>query len=213
MTKFAIVAPPDSWVDVMNWMDAHDDVRFHKQLFSRTNHDLMDDLASEGLLIKVGEDPLEFLENKVYNEEAPATGFILEYNQAKSDSWNKIWRYVRKECKIIHFKWRNPVRLYVYYHADGEIDPVFLESWLDKYVAKVKENETLFRYSDVLDVVAEDVMEDRQSTIDGVCDFLKIPRCDQDAEESPIESWIEEIPNYVELKAHFENKPYAEFFP
>jgi hypothetical protein len=62
----------------------------HGQLFNRHDPDVMNSLFTRKLLIRVDEDPIDFLDR------LPEGGIVLPYEHARCVAWSCVWGYLRK---------------------------------------------------------------------------------------------------------------------
>lgn len=224
-THFAIVAQPGSGQETLvEVLGRHTGVRMYGELFCRSNYEIQDQLARDGVLIKLGEDPIEFLETRIFSDHDPsiqAIGFVLLYDQARSDSWSKLWSYVRKKLHVVHFKRRNLLDRYL--STKGR--PVRIcPSELDRIIRlsrdTQRDNDIYFRHTEKFDMFFEALleveMEDIEVAVQDLCGFLRLPPGFTDEMLASLPpappDQSNQIVNHEELKDYFDGKPEGEFF-
>jgi hypothetical protein len=216
-THFTLVAEPGSGEGILvEALQFHPSVRMHLALFTRSDYATMDALSRQGLLIRVKEDPIDFLEAKVLTDHDPdvrAIGFVLNYNHARSESWSKVWRYVRKGFKVLHFKRRNLIDRFLEGRTKAaHVEPTELERVIKASLDSRRENDIYFKHTDTMEVYLEDLVADPAGVMSEVHEFLDIS--DEVVEVAAPVGIDREllILNYHDLQAHFTGKPCEEYF-
>lgn len=231
--KFVVVSEGRTGSNfLVSILENHPSIRVYSELFNRSDYKVMEYLDEQGCLIKLGEDPIDFLETKIFNNEFPVVGFKLMYHQAKSQSWNKIWTYVRRNFRVIHLKRRNLLDRFLSlklaiennchvsyenqecYTKSVYIDPIELQNAIEVSLKGRKECEIIFKHTPCLEVWYEDICEDYENHIEVIQDFLGV--VPKDLKPTTIKQRTESqsmlIDNYEELRQYFLGKSHEGFF-
>ncbi len=163
--------------------------KIYGELFNRHDGEVMEDNYAKGVLIKVGEDPLDFLTQLIF---AKPLGFCLLYDQARAADWAVVWSYIKKHNKIVIVK-RNPLeKLLSIRGVPAYIDPDELKRIVLEDECEHKELASYFSKSEHIIVnIPEECMK--------ISEFLGI-----EIKEFPTsESYAYRIENYKELEKAF----------
>lgn len=177
------------------------------ELFNRENCLEMEKHDKEGVLIKIGQDPIEFLEHQVYTPRDTPVGFLLPVDQARCTAWSRVWGYLRKNTTIVLVK-RNPVQSYLHrYNGWIYIDPNILRDHIDNQEQLHKDLLKYFFGSSLLEISSE--YFDKQ-TARSLGDLLGLEKLEPDREQESI-CFEERVENWRELFAAFRGTRYFDY--
>ncbi len=182
--------------------------------------------------------PVDYVEQYIYRKYPKgikAAGFKIFYYHARTDQWEKVWDYFKSipDLKIIHLKRDNQLKV----HLSRKI-AAKTNKWMangaqtaveDKAVELVKEDcikdfETtenwqawvheFFADHPILDVQYNDLVKDRQATMNKITDFIGLNRATLKSEvrKQNKEHLSDLITNYTTLKKEFEGTRWAGYF-
>ena len=97
-------------------------VPLHRYLFDRSDYVRMSELDSEGRLIKVGEDPCEFLASAW-----DSGGLVIRYHEVRDRLWFSVWSCLRHEFPIVHIKRRDVVEVYIRHRLRKAEPPIWVD--------------------------------------------------------------------------------------
>jgi hypothetical protein len=180
---------------------AHDQVKMYGDLFNRADYEVMAELESEGNLIKLGVDSIEYLESKVFLDvpkDAKAVGFTMNYEHAQEGPWMKLWSYVRKNLKVIHLKRKNRMATFLEprrkSHEEIIVNPYEFQRFSELLGTKEAEFDTIFRHGSLLEVFWEHLKDFEAKGVQELEKFIPGVFC------GPSEQAVE---NYQELLKTF----------
>lgn len=173
---------------VADWLRPYATV--YKELFNRHDGEMMEYHDQEGVLLRVGQDPIEFLQNQVFTDHDRPIGFCLPSYQARDAFWSRIWGFVKKNTKIIKIK-RNPL-----YSINGFLDHTDFKKMIIKHEAIQK---------DLVDYFRDIFLFDFLNWNELLC-FLELPNCDQPDFHQEIN-----LENLKELQEFFRDHPYSRY--
>ncbi|MBI5620154.1 sulfotransferase [Candidatus Gottesmanbacteria bacterium] len=181
--------------------------------------------------------PLLFLRHHVYAaypSNIHAVGFKLMYTQAIRWRSGKIWEWLRvhHEVKIIHLKRNNLLASYVSTILTLKTNVIMATNPADIHKIKITINpqeclkyflivsthrkyyDKFFKQSDVLDIIYEDVVADKEKQLARTLNFLKLPLVPLTSpliklNTTPLPQLIK---NYAELRRFFHKSEWSNFF-
>jgi len=183
-------------------------------------------------------DPVRFLEERIYRkypDAVQAVGFKIFYSHAPRDTaWGQaVWDYLvgQPALRVIHLRRRNLLAAHVSrkkaaaadewikYSGASQSAGVTLDfeetrARFEQGQAWEREYDALFARHPLMDLVYEDVAADYTGQMQRVQAFLGLPPRDvppATRKRSP-QPLAEQIANYAELKARFEDTPWADYF-
>jgi LPS sulfotransferase NodH len=193
--------------------------------------------TGEALLQLWQHDPVAFLEQHVFTHhraKPSAVGFKLFYYHAHDELWQPVWTYLveRRDIRILHMKRANILHTVLsrkraevtdtWVNLDGKpgrAPRVVLdyEECLQAFTQTrqwEQEYARMFSAHPLLDVIYEELVENRQQVMNQVQSFLglKLRNLSPNTHKQAQDLLAEAITNYAELKTRFADSPWAEFF-
>lgn len=199
--------------------------------------DHIGDWQDESLLPLFQNDPVTFLEKKLFRKfppETTAVGFKIFYYHAAEGSWSPVWPYLEQmsDLRIIHIKRRNILKTHL-----SRKRAELTDSWVNTSGQKEKPVSVTLDYAEcladfertrayeeafdarlahhpIIEVAYEELARDYDGQMKLVQEFLGVPY----SAVSPAiykqsrQTLAEAISNYDELKAQFQATPWAAFF-
>ncbi len=206
--------------------------------FSEIGWDLDFYPRSDDLLKLLQENPVEFLDKKLfgyYPKSMQAVGFKIFYSHAHTEKWQPVWEYLKnlEGLKVIHLKRKNILRtLYSLKKAEMTGKWIFdsPHEKIDKNIFAIDYNECLeffqkirkledkydrfFSEKEILVVNYEDLSRNYKSEIEKIEDLLGLSKEDifpvtYKQNRLPLSKAVQ---NYAELKEKFSGTEWEEFF-
>lgn len=196
-------------------------------------------LQSRYMISLMQDNPVFFLEKEVFRKfprNITAVGFKIFYHQAKGDSRESVWNFLKdkKDIKVIHLKRKNILKRllsmkkayvtgqWAKRNKDSEShDNIRISLTYDeclKEFTNIRHNQ--IKYDDFfadhqkIDLLYEDLAHDYENEIRRVQNFLGVEYeilCPSTYKQSS-QSLSQEISNYFELKEKFQDTPWESFF-
>jgi hypothetical protein len=173
------------------------------ELFNRHDIDMMESLEDRGVLIRIGQDPIEFLKWNVFvheNESEYPTGFCLPSHQARCAAWSRVWGYIRTHTRIVQV-FRSPLESLKPIFGTTFVDPHHIKTLIHRHEASQRDLQEYFYGSQIL--LVNPINPEPLKT------FLKIDIHHEPYDNNPQE-WVE---NYDELRTIFKDTPYRKYMP
>ncbi len=194
-------------------------------------------LQSEKLLPLFQNDPVAFLQTKLFRKYPAATaavGFKIFYYHAEEGNWTAVWPYLEQmgDLRVIHLKRRNILKTHLsrkraeltdsWVNTSGQKEkPVavtldYAECLADFERTRAYEEafDTRFANHPHIEVIYEELARDYDGQMKRIQEFLSVPYAPvaPSIYKQSRQPLAEAISNYAALKAQFQGTPWAEFF-